>query len=253
MSEGRRFEPAGEQGSSTPPRRQKVTILDAYLAGREALPPDADVPPTALVWLGVDRDAATRQGVDFDHGHRAWLDRAEYWPEFRGALGTLERLHAELGPAGVAGAFAARPQSETPVPLSLLRDHDPWQQELAEIVRRERLAAVAEGGRGTSRYLSLFDAVAGGIARMAAAGLDLDGDGLVARATLVAAHPTEPVSIAVDNARLLGWRLRWAADPEAERALLLAEAIGRRAIDVHDLLAELATSAFAWVAVPSSP
>lgn len=250
MSEGQRFDRAGERSWQPGGRRRPVTTLDALLAGLHA-GHDSDVPASALVWLGVDPEAGSREGEDFDHGYRAWLDRAEYWPEFRGALGALERLDDDVGRTALAGAFAARPLSGTPVPTSLLPDHDPWQQQLAELVRRERLDAVARSERGSTRYLALYDAVAAGVSRMATAGVELDGEGVVARATLLAAHPNESAAIALDSARLLGWRLRWAADPERERALLLAEALGRRCRDVHELLEGLATSSFAWVAVPS--
>ena len=250
MSDGRPFW-AGERGWPGSSRRQRVSTLDALLTGLDSAPADLLVPATGLVWLGVDSEAASRDGDDFDDGHRAWLDRAEYWPEFRAALGALERLDGELARASLAGAFAARPQSDTPVPAPLFRDHDPLQQELAELVRRERLAALAEGARGTTRYLSLYDAVAVGVARMAVAGVELSGESVIARATFLAAHPDESVAIALDSRCLLDWRLRWAADPESERALLLAEALARGATDIHQLLAALASSSFAWVAVPS--
>jgi len=252
MSEGRRFGWAGEWGWPESSRRQRVSALDALLVGVEAAA-DRPLPATGLVWVGVDPESISRHDGDFDEGHRAWLDRAEYWPEFRAALGTLERLDGELERPSLAGAFAARPQSDIPVPAALFRDHDPLQQELAELVRRERLAALAYGGRGATRYLSLYDAVAIGVARMAAAGVELNGENVVARATFLAAHPEESVAIALDGGLLLGWRLRWAAEPERERALLLAEALARGAADIHELLTQLAVSSFAWVAVPSAP
>ena len=251
MSEGQRFEWVGDRPWPATGHRRTLTILDALLAGLDTSP-GPHVPATAIVWMGVDSEAGARVGEDFDHGHRAWLDRAEHWPEFRAALGTIERLDGEVGRPALAGAFAARPQSTAPVPAPLLRENDPWQQELAEIVRQERLSAIARSEPVTSRYLSLYDAVVAGVKRMAAAGLDLDGDGVVARATLLAAHPDESVAIALDGARLLGWRLRWAADPERERALLLAEGLSRRCGDVHELLGGLARSSFAWVAVPAT-
>lgn len=252
MSNRRRSEwPGDRRRLPAAGRARQITTLDALLAGLEANGERPDLAATALVWLGLDTDVRSRDGSDLDRGHRAWLDRAEFWPEFRGALGTIARLDEEVGRDALPGAFAARPQSATPVPAMLVGDEDPWQQELAELIRGERTARLLRGAPGATRYLALYDAVAAGVIRMATAGIDPRGEAVVSRATLLAAHPHESAVIALDGVRLLGWRLRWAADPERERALLLAEAISRASGDVHEMLHELAASSVAWVAVPA--
>jgi hypothetical protein len=235
-----------------------VHVLDALEAGIAAAPEDGHgVPPSAieLVWWGLAPEAASKRGIERLHALLAWLDRVEFWPELRAAFEELHETDEAVGGDrdALVAAWARFPSSRTPVPEELLPDSSHVEQELAELIRAERIASVARNGRAADRYLCLFDALLIGLERLNDVDAERPADDaeLVPTVTYLAAHPWVSATAPVPPAEIDAWRRSCGDDPELARALRLTEKLRRRCPDDQGWLLSVLGCGFAWLPLPA--
>jgi len=237
-----------------------VHVLDALVAGVAAAPRDDGQPaPSAieLVWWGLDPAAASQSGIERLHALLAWLDRVEFWPELRTAFEELHEIDDAVGGdhEALVAAWGRSAVGRTPVPDELLPDGpaSAIEQELAELIRAERTAAVARTGRAADGYLCLFDALLIGLERLGGADAmeAVDEDEIVPTVTYLAAHPWVPASAPVPSSEIAAWRRSCGDDPELARALRLTEKLRRRCPDDHGWLMSVLGCGFAWLPLPA--
>jgi hypothetical protein len=230
-----------------------VHVLDALVAGMAAAPGGQAPSAIELVWWGLEPAAASKSGIERLHALLAWLDRVEFWPDLRAAFEELHETDEAVGADrdALVGAWAVRPASRTPVPESLLPRAADLEQELAELIRAERTAAVARNGRAADGYLCLFDALLIGLERLNGSDQPVRDDELVPTVTYLAAHPWVPASQPVPSAEIDAWRRCCGDDPELARALRLTEKLRRRCPDDHGWLMSVLGCGFAWLPLPA--
>lgn len=234
-----------------------MDVLDALEAGIAAAPDGGLASNSAieLVWCGLSPEAASREGIDRLNALLAWLDRVESWPELRTALEELYETDEAVGRdrRALLSTWARFPASHTPVPDELLPGRSEVEQELAELIRAERTAAVARTGRAADGYLCVFDALLIGLERLDDAGLErpADGSAVVATLTYLAAHPTVPAGHGLPAEDIDAWRRACDANPELARAFRLAEKLLRRSPDDRGWLLAVLGSGFAWLPLPA--
>lgn len=232
-----------------------MKILDALTAGLASPSPDDRPSPSAieLVWRGLGAEGApTRTPLERLHALLAWLDRVESYPDLRAAFEELHEADERAGgdARALLATFAASPASRTEVPAALLPQACDLEQELAELIRAERTAAVARDGRAADRYLCLFDALLIGLERLTASDRPAEDGELVSTVTYLAAHPWVPAA-PVPAAEIDAWRRCCCDDPELARALRLTAELRRRCGDDERWLMSVLGSGFAWLPLPA--